>query len=137
MTIVYARDRVRARMSRSVYRQIPPASVRERTRTLGGENFSTGASRASARKKGACNFYQEHVMAKKGKAKNSQRDRDRPTDDSISRITRSLRSREHMAMRGQSHAGSEDLCRQLKEPFRSIVLTGERPNNTIIRGTVS
>lgn len=44
--------------------------------------------------------------------------------DSISRLTRQFRSREHMAYPTQTHPGDEELTRQLRTPYKNTVLIG-------------
>lgn len=68
-------------------------------------------------------------MAQKGKAKKSQRDRTggkfSENKEDPSRLTRVFRSREHMAYGNQGKRGEserEELVRQLRVPYRSIVL---------------
>lgn len=45
--------------------------------------------------------------------------------DTISRLTRQFRSREHMSYATQSHPGDEELVRHLRVPFKEIVLNTE------------
>jgi hypothetical protein len=65
-------------------------------------------------------------MANKGQEKNKNRTRrersDRGQDDNISRLTRTFRRKEHMCYKGQSHAGEEDLTRQLRSVYKNRVL---------------
>lgn len=57
--------------------------------------------------------------------KEAVRRRDSSEPDTISRLTRQFRSREHMAYASQTHPGDEELTRQLRVPFKNIVLGTE------------
>lgn len=45
--------------------------------------------------------------------------------DTISRLTRQFRSREHMSYQSQSHPGDEELVRHLRAPYKNVVLGTE------------
>jgi hypothetical protein len=60
---------------------------------------------------------------KKQKARVEGKTRDR--DDDISRITKTMRAKEHMSYADQSHPGDEELVRHLRAPFKANVLGRE------------
>lgn len=71
-------------------------------------------------------------MAQKGKAKRGQKEREtgrtRERDDDISRITRTMRQKEHMGYPGQSHAGDDEVVRHLFPKLREQVMQGSKSN---------